>query len=291
MGYQRTTVGALDQWADEVGDETWAYDNVGPYYEKSLNFTPPDMSKRIANATPNYDPSTLGTGGPLALTYPNYAQPFSTWVARAMEYMGIPHVNGFTSGYLNGSSWLVNTINHATGFRESSETAFLRPFLDRPNLLVYRRTLAEKVLFDGDVATGVQVDLGSGLQSLTLAARKEVVLSAGVFQSPQLLLVSGVGPSELLQEHGIKVVADRKGVGQGMNDHVFFGIAYQVNVQTQTVLSDPEFYQHAVHLLKAKQTGPLSSPGGDYAAYENFPAEYRANMSRSTLQGTRTRPT
>ena len=284
MAYQRVPEGSLQKWADEVGDASYSYENVFHYYYKSVNFTPPDLVKRIANASPEYDISTLGTGGSLDVTYPNYAQSFSTWMAKAMEAVGILPINGFTSGSLNGSGWLVNTINHTTGNRESSATAFLRPALSRSNLVVFRRTLAEKILFDGKVAKGVQV--ASANDSYSLLAKKEVIVSAGVFQSPQLLQVSGIGPADLLEEHGIDVVANRPGVGHGMNDHIFYGIAYRVNVQTATSLSYGDNLQRAIEQFKNEQTGPLSSPGGDYAAYEKVPQDLRSNFSPSALQGT-----
>ncbi|KAJ5459147.1 hypothetical protein N7530_011091 [Penicillium desertorum] len=282
MAYQRPSVGAMERWAETVGNESWTFDNVLPYYEKSLNFTPPNMQKRITNSTPSYDESTLGHNGPLALTYPNYAQPFSTWAAKGMEEVGIPHIPGFTGGYLNGSSWLVHTIDQTTGFRASSESAFLRPFLTRPNLAVYKSTLAEKIVFKGNVATGVQVT--SEGHTFLLAARKEVIVSAGTFQSPQLLMVSGVGPADLLRQHDIKVVANRPGVGQNMQDHVFFGITYKVNVQTATSLSDPSVYKDAVLLFRDQQAGPLAGPGGDYCGFEKLPKGLRANFSDSTRE-------
>lgn len=284
MAYQRPPVGAMERWAETVGDESWTFDNVLPYYKKSLNFTPPNMEKRIANSTPSYDESTLGHNGPLALTYPNYAQPFSTWAAKGMEEVGIPNIPGFTSGYLNGSGWLVHTIDQTTAFRASSESAFLRPFLTRPNLAVYRNTLAEKILFEGNVATGVQVT--SANHTFLIAARKEIIVSAGTFQSPQLLMVSGVGPADLLRQHDIKIVANRPGVGQNMHDHVFFGIAHKVNVQTASSLSSPAVYEEAVQLFQNQQAGPLASPGGDYCGFEKLPKELRANFSDSTHECT-----
>ena len=283
MAYQRASVGSLERWADDVGDASYAYENVSPYYYKSLNFTPPNYDRRIANATPDYDISTLGNGGLLDITYPNYAQAFSTWLARALETVGILPTNGFTSGNLNGSSWLVNTIKQTTGFRESSETAFLRPALGQANLFVYTNTLAEKILFNGRVAKGVQVT--SGNTSYTLSARREVIVSAGTFQSPQLLQVSGVGPADVLSEHGIDIVANRPGVGHGMNDHIFFGITYRVNVQTSTALSYGQGLQRAIEEFHTEQTGILSSPGGDYAAYEKVPLALRSNFSYGALQG------
>ena len=283
MSYQRAPVGALQRWAEYVGNDSYTYENVSPFYEKSLNFTPPNQSKRIANATPEYDLSTLGTGGPLDLTYSNYAQSFSTWLAESFEQVGISPTDGFTSGRLNGSGWLVHSINQTTGFRESSSTAFLQPALVRPNLVVYPKTLAERILFDGVVAKGVQVMTSN--TSYTLSAKREVILSAGVFQSPQLLQVSGVGPADLLEQHGIKVVADRPGVGQDMNDHVFYGVTYRVNVQTTSALSYGDALIRAIEEFNNEQNGILANPGGDFAAYENVPEGLRSNFSQSALDG------
>ena len=215
MAYQRGTRESYQRWADEVGDQSYTFDKLLPYFEKSLNFTPPNNAKRGLNATPGYDASTLGAGGqPLDITFPNYALSFSTWIEKALSVVGIKPINGFTSGQLFGSAFNIATINQTTGLRESSETAFLTPALGRPNLIVYTHTLAKKVLFEKTTATGVSIDTGT--QVLTLSAKKEVILSAGVFQSPQLLMVSGIGPKATLQEYGIPVIADRPGVGQNM---------------------------------------------------------------------------
>ena len=285
MGYQRTTKGALQRWADEVNDQSWAYENVSQYYNKSLSFAPPDMSKRIGNATPDYDTSTLGSDGPLKLAYPNYAQAISTWFSKSLEALGIMPVNGFTSGALNGSAFLVDAINHTDGNRDSSETAFLRPFLDRPNLSVFNGTLAEKIVFDGITAKGVQVSYGNATNSYLVSAAKEVIVSAGAFQSPQLLQVSGVGPAALLKQFGIQIIADRPGVGHGMQDHTFYGITYRVNVQTGTALNYGDNLQKAVVQFDTEQAGILSSPGGDFGAYEKIPNNLRSNFSRAAQQG------
>ena len=285
MGYQRTTRGALNKWANDVGDSSWSYDNTSKYYHKSVSFTPPDMSKRIANATPDYDISTVGGNGPLKLAYPNYAQAISTWFAKAMEAVGIKPVDGFTTGALNGSAFLLDAINHTDGHRDSSETAFLRPFLNRPNLSLFTNTLAEKIVFQGNTAKGVQVKPANSTISNLISATKEVIVSAGTFQSPQLLQVSGVGPAALLQQHGIKVVANRPGVGHGMHDHTFFGITYRVNVQTDTALSYGDNLQEAIVQFQTEQAGILSNPGGDFVGYENIPSDLRSNFSKAAQQG------
>lgn len=124
-------------------------------------------------------------------------------------------LSGFTSGKLIGSAYVLETINATTQTRDSSETSFLRSQLHNYNLMVYQSTLAKRVLFDSNkTATGVVVD-SEGLQ-YTLSAKREVILSAGAFQSPQLLMVSGVGPKATLEKHSIPIVSKLTGVGQNM---------------------------------------------------------------------------
>lgn len=216
MTYHVSTTGAYQQWADTVGDQSYALKNFLPYFEKSQNFTPPNQNTRIANATPAYDLSTLGKGGPVAITFPNYAQAWGTWAAKGLSAIGIKPINGFNSGNLIGQSWSLTTIDATKQTRVTSETAFLKPALEKkPNLLVYQSTQAKKVIFDSNkAATGVQVDSAGSVY--TLSAKKEVILSAGAFQSPQLLMVSGVGPAATLKKHNIPLIADRPGVGKNL---------------------------------------------------------------------------
>ena len=216
MAYQRGSIGSYQEWADDVDDQSYAFEQWLPFFEKSLNYTPPDMSKRAQNATPDVDLDTLGIGdGPLSATFSNYANAMSSYVQKGLAEIGIPSIQGFTSGYLNGSSYVVENINATTQERESSETAFLRPALGRPNLIVYQQTMGMQILFDSNKkAVGVKANQGD--DTFTLSANQEVIVSAGAFQSPQLLMVSGVGPKEVLDQHNIPVIADRPGVGQNM---------------------------------------------------------------------------
>lgn len=216
MAYQRGTKDAYAKWANQVGDQSYSWDQFLPFFEKSLDFTPPDETKRAANATPQYDRSSFGKGGgPLSVTFSNYAMAVSSYVQKGLQEIGIPPINGFTSGKLLGSSYVLETIQGSTQERESAETAFLTPALVRSNLVIYPLTLGKKIVFGSNkVATGIVADTEG--EQYTLSARKEVILSAGAFQSPQLLMVSGVGPAASLSRHNIPVVADRPGVGQNM---------------------------------------------------------------------------
>ena len=270
MVYQRSTIGAYQQWAEAVGDDSYTFENWLPYFEKSLNFTGPDMTKRFANSTPEYDTSLLGNGeGPLHVTFSNYAQAFATWIQKGFEQIGIKPRQGFTSGALFGSSYCISTINRDTGVRESSETAFLTPYLDRENLVVYVHSTATKIMMEGNTAVGVELDSGYGIYNLT--AKKEVIVSGGALQSPQLLMVSGIGPAATLQGLGIPVIADRPGVGQNMWDHILFGPSYRVNVITGSSTSNPEFMKQAEEDFNTDASGMLGNSGGDFLGmYSTF---------------------
>ena len=219
MAFHRSTKDAYQKWADDVDDQSYTFENLLPYFQRSIHYTPPGP-QRAENATAEVDLSTLAPQNktdenPLSVTFSNYAQPISSWVEKALQQIGINPIKGFTSGDLLGSSYPLLTIEADTQIRDSSETSFLRSAMKSDNLMVYISTLATKVLFDGNkTATGVKVDT-QGLE-YTLSARKEVILSAGAFQSPQLLLVSGIGDKETLERYDIPVVAHRPGVGQNM---------------------------------------------------------------------------
>lgn len=295
------------KWADQVGDSSYEWDSFLPYFEKSLDFTPP-TSLRFNNATPAYDHSTLGNrSGPISVTFPNYAQAFSTWAALGLKEIGIEAINGLTSGSLLGYSNQLMTISTSM-VRESSETGFLRKIgLKKPNLIIYQSTMANKIIFDSkNTATGVQVDIDGIVFVLT--ASKEVIVSAGAFQSPQLLMVSGVGPAATLQKNGIAVVADRPGVGQNMQDHILGGPSYRVNVVTTSALSYPAYLANAEAQYNKNFAGMLASSGSDLlgkssrftlratqltmitAAFEKIPQSLRANFSQSVLSDLATLP-
>lgn len=242
MAYQRGTSASYQRWADAVQDESYAWESFLPFFEKSLDFTPPDMHFRFENSTPSYESSVVGSrNGPLSLTFSHYAQAFGSWATKGLEAIGLPIINGLQSGKLMGQSYSMFTINATTMHRDSSETSFLRQGLQYDDYFVYHLTLAKQVLFDADKkATGVLVDT-QGTQYV-LSATKEVILSGGVFGSPQLLMASGIGPAETLGNLGIEVLSDLAGVGQNMQDHVYFGVTYPVNAPTISSLVNDELY-------------------------------------------------
>lgn len=277
----RGTKESFQKWADAVGDQTYLFDSVLPYYEKSATFTPPNYSKRFTNSTLNYDPSVFDNAlkGPLQVSYPNWASPFASWCQKGLSAIGITPNDGFNSGSLFGSMWYTSTINPTGEIRSSSQTAFLSQQIKNSRLQVYTRTLAKRILFDKSKrATGVIVTSNSS--TYTLTARKEIILSAGAFQSPQLLMVSGIGPLDTLEQYGIPLVSNLPGVGQNMWDNLIFGPSYRVNVVTDSLLSQNPAYAAQVQAQYTQnQSGPLTYAAG-YAAFEKLPD--RSTLSAST---------
>ncbi|KAJ6172749.1 Dehydrogenase patE [Penicillium chermesinum] len=126
-------------------------------------------------------------------------------------------------------------------------------------------------------AIGVRV---RNILDFTLKAAREVIVSAGAFQSPQLLMVSGIGPAETLHEHNITVLADRPGVGQNMWDHIFFGPSYPVSVDTFTKMTqDSWYFLTQVFNYFILKRGILTNPSTDYLAFEKLPRALRTTLS------------
>lgn len=284
MTYQRGPKGAYQKWADAVGDPSYTFERLLPYFQKSVTFTPPDSANRPANATPDYDSASIGNAqGPVSVTFARYAMSFSSWARRAFKELGINPIQGLTSGAVIGSSYQLLTINAATMVRESSETAFLQKIgLEKPNLIVYQSVLAKQILFDlNKKATGVVIQFDGSQVPFILSANKEVIVSAGAFQSPHLLMVSGVGPAATLRKHSIPVVVDLPGVGQNMWDHVLGGPSFRVNVVTTSALGDPAFSAAAAAQYNDKASGILTDSGADLLAFEKLPKAQTSNFSGS----------
>lgn len=149
-------------------------------------------------------------------------------------------------------------------------------------MTIYTNTLAKKIVFD-DSKRAEGVVAGSIGREFLLSAAKEVILSAGTFRSPQLLMASGVGPANTLNAHNISVIADRAGVGQNMWDHVLFGPSWRVNLITHSILSNNLTYPSAaVDSFNNNQSGILTSLGANYLGWEKLPQHLRAGLQDFT---------
>jgi len=207
MLYTRGHPSDYDHWAD-LGAEGWDWHSVLPYFLKSQG------NARGASALHN-------ASGPLQVT--DQISPFdiSRAFVRAMGQVQVPENTDFNGDTQFGAGLYQVTQFHqgpGKGRRCSAAAAFLHPVLNRPNLTVLTHARAQRILLDGTRAKGLIAKRKS--RTLTLTARREVILSSGAFGSPQLLLLSGIGPEDELRAHGIAVQHALPGVGQNLQDHL-----------------------------------------------------------------------
>lgn len=285
MIYQRPTRGSLQQWSNAVGDQSYNFDSFLPYYKRSVKFTPPGPT-RAPNATALYNPGAFSaTGGPLEVSYANYAGPFSSYIQGSLNEIGIRTTQDFNSGSLFGCQYCSSTISPVDETRESSQTSFLNEASARPNLHVFVNTKAKKILFDSSKkATGVAVT-SLDLVPYNITATKEVIVSAGAFQSPQLLMVSGIGPAASLSQFNIPTISRLEGVGQNMWDHIFFTPTYRVKLDTFTRLANDPAYllnEFVTKYSPPPHTGVLTNPIADFLAWEKVPAFLRRAFTPRT---------
>ncbi|KAI7173125.1 alcohol oxidase [Hortaea werneckii] len=279
----------MQQWADLVGDQSWAWDNLLPYYKKSVHYTPFNESMYTNSSNPQDPKAFLPEGGPLEVSYSNAVDPFGTWIRRAFADVGLPQINGLSSGHLLGAAYAPFTVDPKTGYRSSSESAYLQSALNNHlGPIVYRSTLATEITFDGERATGVKAltagTYGTPGKNYTLSARKGVILSAGTFQSPQLLMVSGIGNCTELADLGIDCKVNLPGVGQNMWDHLIFGSTHAVNVNTASAsLNNATLAAILKQVYLESGGGPLSTFGPGYYGWEKLPKGYRENLSNSSI--------
>ncbi len=180
------TVGAYQQWADKVGDPSYTFQALLPYFEKSPHLTPPDYGKRQVGGQVLYDPTAFSpAGGPLQVSYSNFWQPISDYLKNAFSSLGLTPLPGFSSGSLLGYAEFTVTVDPEAETRSSSETSFLQSAIpNSPLFQIYQRTLANQIIFnENKTAVGVAVST-SGI-SYSLSARKEVILAAGVVSTYQ----------------------------------------------------------------------------------------------------------
>jgi choline dehydrogenase len=211
MIYMRGNAADYDQWR-QLGNEGWSYDDVLPYFRKA------EDNERGAN-------QYHGTGGPLRVS----DQPYEWEIARALltacKQAGIPENPDFNGATQEGCGYYQTTTNNKR--RWSTAAAYLKPARKRPNLVVQTHAHATRILLEDGRAVGVEFRTPQGLR--TARAGREVIVSGGAYGSPQLLLLSGLGPAQHLTDMGITVVKDMPGVGSNLQDHFNTTCTYRIS--------------------------------------------------------------
>ncbi|RMF00926.1 MAG: choline dehydrogenase [Alphaproteobacteria bacterium] len=212
----------FDGWAQR-GNRGWGYADVLPYFRRS--------ERRIGPG----DDTFRGREGPLTVSDIDWIHPLCEAFIAGAESIGIPRNPDYNGATQEGCAYAQRTIYR--GRRMSAARAFLNPAKKRPNLAVRTRAHATQILFEGRRAVGIRYAKGGpGGPLREVRARREVILSGGVVNSPQLLQLSGVGPQALLKSLGIGVVQALEGVGENLRDH--FGPRFEARVKNSDTINE-----------------------------------------------------
>jgi choline dehydrogenase-like flavoprotein len=212
MLYLRGNEENYNEWAAR-GCEGWSFKDILPFFRKLENHEDGETAYH-------------GAGGPIQVTrHPaDQVSPVSNAFVRAASAVcGIPVGDDFNAENQHCAS--IYQMSASKGVRSGTAEAYVHPSLDRPNFTLEVRALVRRVVIESGRATGVEYEQPAGV---TVAhARREVIVSGGAIGSPQILMLSGIGPAEHLREHGVEVKLDLPGVGKNLHDHLFFPITYR----------------------------------------------------------------
>ena len=249
--YVRGQHADYDRWRQH-GNAGWGFDDVLPYFKKAEN------QQRGGD-------KYHGVGGPLPVSDLGHPDPLSAAFIDAAAETGLPTNPDFNGATQEGAGFFQTTTRG--GRRASTAVAYLRPAKGRHNLRVETAALAQRILFEGRRARAVEYRQAGALR--TARARKEILVSSGAYNSPQLLQLSGVGPAELLQKHGIDVVFDAPGVGRDLQDHLQVRVIMRCakSVTLNDVVNSPVRKILTGLQYAAFRTGPLTIAAGTSGAF------------------------
>ncbi|MDE2619009.1 MAG: GMC family oxidoreductase N-terminal domain-containing protein, partial [Sphingomonadales bacterium] len=250
MAYDRGFASDYDRWA-QAGNRGWSFAEVLPYFRRLESFHP------ARNAW-------HGSEGPIQVTRAGQQHPFARAFLEAGRQAGYPLSDDLNGAQRDGFGAVDLTVGR--GRRSSAASAYLRPVRRRPNLTVLTGALTRRVLFADRRATGVEFSHQGAVHTAT--ARREVILAAGAINTPQLLMLSGVGPATHLATHGIAVVADLPGVGQGLQDHLATHVKHR-STKPWSMLRylNPLRGALAMGQYLLTRSGPLADPGMSVACF------------------------
>ncbi|WP_034278526.1 GMC family oxidoreductase N-terminal domain-containing protein [Haloechinothrix halophila] len=244
MIYIRGNRADYDGWA-AAGATGWSYTDVLPYFRRSED-------------NQRGEDEFHGVGGPLTVSDGRSEHPLASAFVDAAEQAGHKRNDDFNGETQFGVGRY--QLTQRGGMRCSTSVAYLHPALERPNLTVLSSARAQRVVIEGGRATGVEVERGGGVE--TVRAEREVILSAGAYESPKLLMLSGVGPAASLSAFGIDVVRDLP-VGEGLQDHYMTLLNFRTDVESLMTAASPD---NAV-LLQSEGRGPLTSNIGEAGGF------------------------
>jgi choline dehydrogenase len=248
--YMRGHPDDYDHWRD-LGNRGWGWSDVLPLYKKSEGYEGGSSAFH-------------GSTGELSVENLKSPHAASRAFVESGQRIGIELNRDFSGATHEGIGYL--QLNLRSGVRESAATAFLNPVKKRPNLEICVNARVQCVLTEGRRATGVRFMADGAVRE---ASAREVILSGGAINSPQLLMLSGIGPAEQLRSLGINVVHDLPGVGENLHDHTYVHYLAQVSPEfsiNRKISSNLRLLPHVLHYMATRQ-GLLTSAAAQVGAY------------------------
>ena len=249
--YVRGQQADYDLWS-QLGARGWSWADVAPFFKLSENYRGGESSLR-------------GKDGPLSTEEVVHRDSTNDAILCAFQELGVPRCADYNGADQYGAFYYQTTM--AAGRRCSAADAFLRPVESRPNLKVLTHSNCERILFEGPRASGVVISRG-GLQE-TLTASREVILSAGAYHSPKLLMLSGIGPAPHLQKMGIAVKVDSSEVGQNLQDHYILTMSWRLHDNAYSYNREFTGMRLLWNVLRyvRTHTGPMTIPAAQTGAF------------------------
>jgi choline dehydrogenase len=265
MIYMRGQSRDYDQWARLTGDDAWRWDNVVPDFKKHED--------HYLGADELH-----GAGGEWRVEKQRLRWDILDAFAEAAVQAGVPHSTDFNRGSNEGVGYF--QVNQKNGWRWNTAKAFLRPVCyGRPNFEMWVNAHATRLVLETQAdgsrrCTGVQV--WDGHEMVTARATREVILCGGAIGSPQLLQLSGIGPADLLRQHGIEVAVDAPGVGANLQDHLQIRAVYKIDgAPTLNVLASSMLGKAKIGLqYLMKRSGPMSMAPSQLGAFTRSSPEH-----------------
>ena len=281
MIYMRGQARDYDAWAKITGDDSWSWQNALADFKAHENHYRLDQGADPITGNNSRFSDMHGSGGEWRVEKQRLSWDVLDSFADAAEQAGIEKIDDFNGGDNAGVGYF--DVNQRSGWRWSSSKAFLRPARGRPNLTIWTEAQAQKLSWstaDNGQPRCTGLSLSRAGQTVLVTANREVILSAGAINSPQILQLSGIGPADLLRSHGIEVIRDAP-VGENLQDHLQIRAVFKVNgTQTLNTLANSLFGRlkiGAEYLLN--RSGPMSMSPSQLGAFtRSDPARPYANL-------------
>ena len=281
MIYMRGQARDYDAWAKITGDDSWSWQNALADFKAHENHYRLDQGADPITGNNSRFSDMHGSGGEWRVEKQRLSWDVLDSFADAAEQAGIEKIDDFNGGDNAGVGYF--DVNQRSGWRWSSSKAFLRPARGRSNLTIWTGSQAQKLTWstaDNGQPRCTGLSLSRAGQTVQVTANREVILSAGAINSPQILQLSGIGPADLLRSHGIEVIRDAP-VGENLQDHLQIRAVFKVNgTQTLNTLANSLFGRlkiGAEYLLN--RSGPMSMSPSQLGAFtRSDPARPHANL-------------